>query len=228
MKKNKLFLLGLFVVFAAVLSLSLVSNTLAKYTSSKTGSDSARVAKWGVVINVTDDGDSKNVLDTKDSNTEAEISVNQDKKLLAPGTKGQLLTVVVTGSPEVAVNVDVSFTLTLTGWEIGNPATEYMPLVFTAEIGGAAAKTYRIGDGAGEYANISALCNQLKTDIEDAAAGLNEGVYEEDTNLATTFDLVLSWKWAYEGENANDTALGNLAVAPTLGLEYSITITQID
>ena len=36
MKKNKLFLLGLFVVFAAVLSLSLVSNTFAKYVSSDT------------------------------------------------------------------------------------------------------------------------------------------------------------------------------------------------
>lgn len=223
MKKNKLFLLGLFVVFAAVLSLSLVSNTLAKYTTSDSGSDTARVAKWGVVINVTDDGDSKNVLDTLNSATEAHISVAQDKKLLAPGTKGELLTVVVTGQPEVAVNVDVSFTLTLTGWEIGDPATEYMPLVFTAEIGGAAAKTYRIGDGTGEYANISALCNQLKADIEAAAIE-----YVADTDLASKLDLVLSWEWAYEGDNAKDTDLGDLSTAPTLGLTYEITITQVE
>ena len=80
MKKNKLFLLGLFVVFAAVLSLSLVSNTLAKYTTSDSGSDTARVAKWGVTVSAS--GDETAVLDTADGATEVEIISNTGELLV--------------------------------------------------------------------------------------------------------------------------------------------------
>ena len=223
MKKNKLFLLGLFVVFAAVLSLSLVSNTLAKYTTSDNGSDTARVAKWGVTIVATDDGESKNVLDTLDSANEAHISVDKELKLLAPGTKGDLISVNVQGQPEVAVNVNVAFTLTLTGWEIA-PADEYMPLVFTAVIGGNT-KTYELGDVASEgvYTSISDLEDALEADIK--AANGDKATF---TDLNTVLDLELSWVWAINVDDAKDTALGNLADAPTLTVSYSITVSQID
>ena len=46
MKKNKIFTLGLAIAFVFVLSLTLVSGTFAKYTSTVTGKDSAAVAKW--------------------------------------------------------------------------------------------------------------------------------------------------------------------------------------
>lgn len=224
MKKNKLFLLGLFVVFAAVLSLSLVSNTFAKYVSSDSGSDTARVAKWGVTIVATDDGESKNVLDTLDSANEAHISVDKELKLLAPGTKGNLISVNVQGQPEVAVNVNVAFTLTLDGWEIGTPATEYMPLVFTAVIGGNT-KTYELGDVASEgvYTSISALEAALATDIK--AANGDKATF---TDLNTVLDLELSWVWAIDVDDASDTALGSLPAAPTLTVSYSITVSQID
>lgn len=224
MKKNKLFLLGLFVVFAAVLSLSLVSNTLAKYTSSDSGSDTARVAKWGVVINVTDDGTGKVVKDTLGGEDEVHISVDKDLKLLAPGTKGNLINVNVQGRPEVAVEVNVAFTLTLTGWEIGDPAAEYMPLVFTAVIGGST-KTYKLGAVAGEgvYTSISALEDALEADIK--AVNGNKATF---TDLNTVLDLDLSWSWAIDVDDVKDTALGDLADAPTLTVSYSITVSQID
>ena len=41
MKKNKIFTLGLVITFVFVVSLTLVSGTFAKYTSTVTGNDSA-------------------------------------------------------------------------------------------------------------------------------------------------------------------------------------------
>ena len=49
MKRNKLFILGICTVMVALVSLSLVSGTWAKYTSTVSGSSAARVAKWDVV-----------------------------------------------------------------------------------------------------------------------------------------------------------------------------------
>ena len=50
MKKNRIFILGIVTMFVAILSLTLVSGTLARYTSSGKGSDSVQVAKWDVRI----------------------------------------------------------------------------------------------------------------------------------------------------------------------------------
>lgn len=220
MKRNKLFLLGLFVVFAAVLSLSLVSSTFAKYTSSDDGSDTARVAKWGVTIDVQHDEDAKTVTDTLTDADETHISVVKESKLLAPGTKGSLLSASVTGQPEVALNVTVNFTLTLSDWSVGG--AEYMPLVFKATINGAN-KTYKIGDGTDEYATIAALTAAIKADLE-----ANNGEKAADFDLANKFDFALSWEWAFEGDNAKDTALGNATTAPTMTIEYEILVVQID
>ena len=46
MKKNKFFMLGIITVFVAILSLTFVSSTFARYTSQVSGTDSARVAIW--------------------------------------------------------------------------------------------------------------------------------------------------------------------------------------
>lgn len=222
MKRNKLFLLGLFVVFAAVLSLSLVSSTFAKYTSSGAGEDTARVAKWGVTIDVQHDEDAKTVTDTDGSGDETHISVVQDLKLLAPGTKGDLISVNVEGEPEVAVSVEVTFTITLTGWEI--TSGEYLPLVFTANIAGTE-KTYKTGTGSGEYANIAALKTALEADINKTITK------SADADLADDFDLELSWEWAFSTSAENDekdTALGKLSTAPTMTIEYEIQVVQID
>lgn len=88
MKKNKIFALGLIVTFVAFISLSLVSSTWAKYTSSVSGTSTATVAKWsfdGVDLstNTIDFNLFNTILDTND---EAETDVKAG--LIAPGTKG--------------------------------------------------------------------------------------------------------------------------------------------
>lgn len=218
MKKNKALTAAISVLSLTMVSLCAIGGTFAKYASQGSAEDEARVAKWGVTIVATDDGDSKAVLDTLDSNTEAHISVAKELKLLAPGTKGELINVDVTGNPEVAVDVAVDFTLTLDGWEINS--VEYMPLVFTAVIGGVT-KTYETET----LGSVSDLIDELNHDIEEVGI-----YYAPDANLNTILDLKLSWEWAIgdDSSDANDTALGNLADAPTLDVDYSITITQHD
>ena len=93
MKRNKFFMLGIVTVLVAVLSLTFVSNTFAKYTSTVTGSDTATVAKWaweydgGTLAlnnNVTFD-----LLETRyDSNGSSAESDVKDG-LIAPGTSGK-------------------------------------------------------------------------------------------------------------------------------------------
>lgn len=50
MKKNKMMRAASALLIAVLLTTCAVSGTFAKYTTSETGSDTARVAKWGVEV----------------------------------------------------------------------------------------------------------------------------------------------------------------------------------
>ena len=114
MKKNRLFMLGIVTVFVAILSLTLVSSTFAKYTSTVTGDDSARVAKWAWTFNTEqlDLGSAQEVttfglFDTiKDTAGATEEDVNSG--LIAPGTSGSF-SFVITNSSEVTGEYTVNF-----------------------------------------------------------------------------------------------------------------------
>lgn len=85
-----------------------VCGTFAKYVTSGTGSDSARVAKFGVEITANGTMFAKEYA-TDDGTVEATIAKSvvssDDKNLVAPGTKGDMVSMTMTGTPEVAVNV---------------------------------------------------------------------------------------------------------------------------
>ena len=50
MKKNKMMRLASAVLVCTLLTTSVISGTFAKYTSTSSASDNARVAKWGVTL----------------------------------------------------------------------------------------------------------------------------------------------------------------------------------
>ncbi len=112
MKKNKTMRAASGLLIATLLSTSVVSGTYAKYVSKGSASDTARVAKWGVVITGSGNLFSENYL--KDTNTpttsttDSEISVesSNDDMLVAPGTKSETgLAFGITGTPEVDTRV---------------------------------------------------------------------------------------------------------------------------
>ena len=123
MRKNRLFILGIFTVMVALVSLSLVSGTWAKYTSTVSGSDSARVAKWAfTTVDLAHEKVEFNLFNSiKDSNgTDAETDVAAN--LIAPGTSGSFSFSVKNES-----EVNAVYTVAYTSNEAG------VPLVFSTD-----------------------------------------------------------------------------------------------
>ena len=110
-----------------------VGGTFAKYVTSGEGADSARVAKFGVKITANGTMFAKEYAtdDESVSGTIAKSVVSSDtSKLVAPGTKGNMVSMTLTGTPEVAVRVQYTATLTLNdNWKDAD-GKFYCPLHF--------------------------------------------------------------------------------------------------
>jgi len=128
MKKNKMLRMASALLVLTLLTTSVIGGTFAKYTTTAKANDTARVAKWGVVItasgslysnayakeNVADGKGNLPAAWTTDGNTLANsISVaaaTEEDNIVAPGTKsyGDGLSFGISGTPEVAVTVDTT------------------------------------------------------------------------------------------------------------------------
>lgn len=208
-----------------------VGGTFAKYTTAATGNDSARVAKFGVTITAngsmfaeeyaTDDATVKGTI------AKSVVSSTRDK-LVAPGTKGDMVKMTLAGAPEVAVKVSYNATVTLDeNWKYSDGENEefYCPLVFTIN-----GDTENKIDGK-DYTTAA----ELKAALEDAIAGYSKN-YIANTNLSNqgTDSLAISWEWPFstsEENDVKDTYLGDQAAAgnaATVSVEVTTTVTQID
>ena len=211
MKKNYVMRFAAVLLVLVLLSTCVVSGTFAKYVTSDDAQDEARVAKWGVVVNL-------NNFDMFDANyNDTVISANGTDKVVAPGTTGTLGGITLTGSPEVKVEVKYEATLTLTNWQVGG--ADYCPLEITV-----GSTTYKIGTNATDIAD-------LITKVESAIEGYTDE-YAANSNLATTASTPqVTWTWAYSGnDDAKDTALGDATGTnvPTVSLSITCTVTQVD
>lgn len=108
MKKNVMMRLASFLLVAVLISTSAISGTYAKYTTQDSGKDEARVAKWGVELQVFGNlyGDTytnqivKEVTDNGD-NIRVQ-SVDKAADVVAPGTKNEEgFEISLKGQPEV-------------------------------------------------------------------------------------------------------------------------------
>lgn len=210
-KKNTFMRLAMVLVLLVLVTTSAVGGTFAKYVTDGFADDSARVAKFGVKIVATSDA-----FSTEYENTDEEVTVRATEKVLAPGTNGILASVVLTGEPEVAVNVAYTVDLKLLNWEIDS--VEYCPLVFKV--------------GSNEF-KIDGSTIKTVADLESAV----EGAFTDlNGDLAVNSDvsaknLEMTWEWAFNGDNVKDTALGDQAAdenPATISLEITCTVTQID
>lgn len=128
MKKNKMSRLATALLILVLLTTSIVGSTFAKYTTTGSASDTARVAKWGVTVNTSgslysDAYAIENAADGK-GNLPAQwtsASPDADKitvaattakdNIVAPGTKSAGgLSFSISGKPEVAVKVSTTIT----------------------------------------------------------------------------------------------------------------------
>lgn len=221
-----------------------VGGTFAKYVRYGGGQDHARVAKFGVTVTAAGDVFAKE-YDAKDPTVrdyngqviaKSVISSGDDKKVVAPGTaNSDILTVSVTGTPEVAVEVKyeahVTFNESLTepdNWK-DKDGKYYCPLVIT--VNGTAYKGL-------DYASTA--------EFEDAVEGAINSLtkkYPANTDLSQSGSksVAISWEWPFEVMGADgkvdhtfdvkDTYLGDQAAAgkaATVGIVVATTVTQID
>ena len=228
MKKNKILRLASVMLMLCLITTCAISGTFAKYTTSGTGSDTARVAKWGVTVTV-----SGVSLFNTTYNSDKVLSSETDVNVVAPGTSGTLADITISGEPEVATTVTVAGTLTLTGWSFEadwdnnseTPATtvEYCPIVFT--INGV---TYGTNDTTAT--NKSATVAELKTAVETAISNLSGSFAANATLDASALNSKISWAWVNnEANNVKDTVLGNQAAnatAPSVTLSLTVTVDQ--
>ncbi len=221
MKKNKALTAALSVFALTMMSMCAIGGTFAKYVTSDNDTDSARVAKWGVTVDVAvpTDGTQLSTSDQNDNgDTPAFVAVQSltSVNVVAPGTSGTILTVNVTGAPEVAVELNQEATVSFTGnWVIDHdnnnttPDAFYCPIIF--KVNGT-----RVGEDA-------ASSSDLADEIVAALTRDHVPFLPNDPLLA--YSQTLTWEWPFDGDDVADTALGNRAATQDLGFEVSVTTT---
>lgn len=121
MRKNKMMRAASALLVAVLLTTSTISGTFAKYVTQDSASDTARVAKWGVELQVVGNlfGDSygtgnKIVEDSDGSVTVQSVNhTEQNSDVVAPGTEnsGEGFSFAINGSPEVDGEIRTTMTI---------------------------------------------------------------------------------------------------------------------
>ena len=183
MGKNRTMKMILITLLITMLALVLVSGTYAKYTSSASGSDTARVAKWSfnvgendIVAKDTFTFDLFKTITDTDGKTETDVvSANADK-VIAPGTSGSF-DLVLENKSETSAKYGITYTVT---------NTASIPVQFSV-------------NGKDWTDN---LANVVESDT-DTKLDANNG----------TKTITIHWKWAYDGDDTTDVNLGKVGTA---------------
>ena len=214
-----------------LISTCLLGGTLAKYVTVGSGSDTARVAIWGVTIDTDNVDLFSDSYEADDSgyyyavSTESVVSLGGDN-VVAPGTFGTAGTFSISGTPEVASQITFKVDSDNSGYYVGSTKGTW------PEFG-----------GSGSY-------EPIKWSITSSDITLDEGTFSELMSALSTFSIdcepgadlsavlsstpiEISWKWDYEGgdtNNKNDTYLGDNVDANNynIKLKFDIVVTQID
>ncbi len=217
---------GLFIL--VLVTTCIIGATFAKYTTTGTANDMARVAKWGVSINMSTDDDNgifKTTYATDDENVKTTINNsvvavtktdNTQDKVVAPGTTGST-TFTISGTPEVAfkltAGVDIVSTIKVTkdaDCTMGSgkfektevkvqPTVDYEPIKFKIEKKGA--------DGSFQPLKTDAATGEISDTGTDAAENLSLAQLEaaleslsvvHEANSNVNEEYKITWTWPFE------------------------------
>lgn len=221
MKKNRMMRIASVLLVAVLLTTSIISGTFAKYVTSGEAEDSARVAKFGVIVTGTGslfaenywyvDGEAGNQpSDHTGTGTNHDVdeiglltveSSNGDK-LVAPGTENPNgLTLAITGAPEVDVKITLSVDkykdIFLKGGKYYKDMTTSDPDDNYTFTGTYNPVLFTLSKGG------VAIEDATDVTLEELAAFLEtyEVYVDANTDLsAGDYVFTLTWKWAFEGD----------------------------
>ena len=120
MKKNRFMKIAAVVFTLCLITTCGISTTLAKYTTSSSASDTARVAKWGVEVSTSGTmfgkaygaNNAGAYADRIVAETSASVDTSGTDKIVAPGTKNDTgIQIKVKGQPEVSFGISASGTV---------------------------------------------------------------------------------------------------------------------
>lgn len=219
MRKNKTMRLASGLLVAVLLTTSIISGILAKYTSSATGSDTAVAAKWSFMVNGTDiaaeesfDIDLFSTVLDSDGETE-ETDIADVAKLIAPGTSGSFEISLENASE---VTADYSLILSAT-YNNGNK----VPLLFSVDgmsvegEPGDDFSLFALDDMSGDWFDIE---NGITWDNGDTPMGIGE------TKAVTVY-----WIWPYDVDEETDEADTEAGMTgDSITVSATITATQHD
>lgn len=218
--KNKTLRLALLVLLLAVVTMSVISGTLAKYVESVTGTDSARVALFKYTLEGMDgDGNTRtlNLFDTTNDTGILTNLANDGKKLVAPGSEGSI-DVKLTNESEVKISA--GFTLTETNASNIPIVYKYNNNYYSSVL--PAKSEVTLHDGATDKVTVTGDLAALAE-----AVGKAEGLAQNATST-----ISLGWAWAFTGDgttqtDVTDTTLGKAGKA-TVELQVKCDVTQLD
>ena len=232
MKKNRMMRLASGLLVAVLITTSTISGTYAKYVTEDSATDSARVAKFGVVVTADGSLFAETYIDapdTSDSITVQSIgdfagtsTAENPDNVVAPGTTNaaEAFTFSITGQPEVDVKVDVVVTEadkdvflkagTYEKLTTGDDTDEYVlaedyyPVKYSLK-------------KQGEYVIYNKTLAELKAALED----ISVDKVDANQDLAKLFgEYEITWAWEFNGNDDADTILGDLAAgSPEAGLD---------
>jgi len=207
MKKNKMMRIASVLLVAVLLSTCAISGTFAKYVTSSSSSDTARVAYWG--FNATTFS-----IENLFSATYTNVASNDQKDVIAPGTEGSAT---FSFKPQNATAPEVAYKITVT-------ATGTCPddIVNNTNI------QWKLDNGEwGTFASMCSAITALSTDTVTA------GQFDESWGAESTHTV--SWQWlinensdATNTQNIKDTALANKTTLDSVSLTISIVAEQVD
>ena len=214
MKKNIMIRVASVLLVLVIISACAISGTFAKYTTSITGEDDARVAKWGF-----DGTDADIVLDNLFQNVYNNNKVKSDADVIAPGT---------TGSASFKFAYDNSN-------DIAAPEVAY---TFTVDV-----DACTCAESIKENANIQWKLDEgtwgdwdaLMTSLKKLSGDETDGVKDYAANtLPDAFNNnqthTISWQWIFETDadaNKEDTDMGNAATLAETTIKITVSAVQI-
>ena len=231
MKKNKMMRAASLLLIAVLLTTSVISGTFAKYTTSDTSKDTARVAKWGFEAT-----ENSVLLDDLFVNA-YDGTVNGYADVIAPGTDN---------------SVDFSFAYDTASNGVTRPEVDY---TFTVKAEATTYSDYAALDanpnfywtlkGPDSYDKKFQTVDELINAINalDGEAGLGGKVWKAQT-LPTDFygtvpagdaTWTLGWAWEYEtagdgmaAQDKTDTDMGNADALNSIEIKITITAEQVN
>ena len=208
MRNNKMMRTAAGLLVATLLTSSVLFGTFAKYTSKSTGTDTARVARWGFNDTTSIEFDDL-FKKSYDQNVTGEADV------IAPGTTNSAkFKFDYTGSKnnaEKAPEVAYTFTVDTTGSSCDQTIQNNTSI------------TWKLDNGKwGTWNELIAAIEALDGDKAQYEAGTLP------TEFTGTTEHEVAWKWEFDGNDTEDTTMGNAETLANVTLKITVTATQID